>query len=106
MKIMKNNIFRKVMVISAILGLLLGGDAWGQTREIPKTVVKGSVVSSHDQPMKGIVVKSFNTSQSVVTDTQGNFEFGVTAGETDRLTVSLEGYRVATVEVVPVHHNC
>jgi len=101
MKVMKNNIFKKVMVFSAILGLLFGGDVWGQAREIPKTVVKGTVVSSQDQPLHGIVVKSFNTNQSVVTDAQGNFEIGVTAGETDRLTVSLNGYKVKVVEVTP-----
>ncbi len=101
MKVMKNNIFRKVLVISAILGLLCGGQTWGQAREIPKAIVKGSVVSSHDQPLKGIVVKSFNTSQSVVTDAQGGFEIGVTAEEPDRLTISIDGFKVRVVDVAP-----
>ena len=98
---MKNNILRKVLVISAMLALLFGNDARGQAREIPKTIVKGSVVSALDQPLKGIVVKSFNTSLSTVTDAQGNFEIGVTTGETDRLSVSLDGYKVKIVEVAP-----
>ena len=98
---MKNNILRKVMVVSAILGLLFGGDAWGQAREIPKTIVKGSVVSSQDQPLKGIVVKSFSTNLSTVTDAQGNFEIGVNANETDRLAISVYGYKVKVVEVAP-----
>ena len=89
------------MVISAMLVLLFGNDARGQAREIPKTIVKGSVVSTLDQPLKGIIVKSFNTSLSTVTDAQGNFEIGVTAGEPDRLAVSLDGYKVKVVEVAP-----
>jgi TonB-linked SusC/RagA family outer membrane protein len=99
MKVMKNNILRTVMVISALLALFLGSNAFGQAREIPKTTVKGSVVNSQDQPMKGIVVKSFNTSQSTVTDAAGNFEIAVTSNETDRLAISLAGYKVKVVEV-------
>ncbi|TNF38628.1 MAG: SusC/RagA family TonB-linked outer membrane protein [Bacteroidetes bacterium] len=98
---MKNNILKKVLVVSALLVFIASGSVYGQAREIPKTTVKGSVVTSQDQPLKGIVVKSFNTNQTAVTDALGNFEIAVTSGETDRLSVSLEGYKVRVVEVNP-----
>ena len=98
---MKNNILKKVLVVSALLVFIASGSVFGQAREIPKTTVKGSVVTSQDQPLKGIVVKSFNTNQTAVTDALGNFEIAVTSGETDRLSVSLEGYKVRVVEVNP-----
>ena len=98
---MKNNILRKVLVVSALLIFIASGSLFGQAREIPKTTVKGSVVTSEVQPLKGIVVKSFNTNQSVVTDALGNFEIAVTSGETDRLSVSYEGYKIKVVEVAP-----
>jgi TonB-linked SusC/RagA family outer membrane protein len=101
MKVMKNNIFKKVLVVTAMLMLLLGSSAFGQAREIPKTTVKGSVVTSLDQPVKGIVVKSFNTNQSAVTDALGNFEIAVTAADADRLSIDLKGYKVSVVEVAP-----
>jgi len=101
MKVMKNNILRKVLVISAMLALLFGSNAYGQAGEIPKTTVKGSVTDSHGQPLSGIVVKSFNTNLSTVTDALGNFEIDVTSGETDRLAVSHEGYMVKVIEVAP-----
>ena len=98
---MKNNILRKILVLSAMLLFIASGIAPGQPGEIPKNTVKGSVVTSQDQPLKGIVVKSFNTNQSAVTDAMGSFEIAVTTGEPDRLTVSLEGYRIKVVEVTP-----
>ncbi len=98
---MKNNILRKVLVVSALLVLMTVSSAFGQAREIPKTTVKGSVVTSQGQPLKGIVVKSFNTNQSAVTDALGNFEIAVVSGETGRLSVSYEGFKVRVVEVAP-----
>lgn len=89
------------MVISSMLAFLIGGNAYGQAGEMPETMVKGSVVNSQDQPMKGIVVKSFNSNRSTVTDATGHFEIGVTSAGTDRLTISLEGYKVKIVEVAP-----
>ncbi len=98
---MKNNIFRKSLIISALLMLIAGSTLSGQKREVPTTTVKGSVVTIDDRPVKGIVVKSFNTSQSVVTDALGNYEITVTAAETDRISVSYDGYKSQVVEVVP-----
>ena len=103
---MKNNILRKVLVVSALLIFIASGSLFGQAREIPKTTVKGSVVTSEVQPLKGIVVKSFNTNQSVVTDALGNFEIAVTSGETDRLSVSYEGYKIKVVEVEIGRASC
>jgi len=101
MKNMKNNIFRTVLVISALLVLFTCRDTYAQAKEIPAATIKGSVITSQEQPLQGIVVKSFNMNKAAITDTQGNFTIETTANVIDHLTISLEGYKVTQVEITP-----
>lgn len=100
MKNMKNKIFRTVLMFCALFSILASGTAYPQERQISTVTVRGQVITDDAQPVQGVVVKAFNTSKVAFTDAQGNFSVAVTSGQTDRLSVSLDGYftRIVTVE--------
>ncbi|HDJ33749.1 MAG TPA: SusC/RagA family TonB-linked outer membrane protein [Bacteroidetes bacterium] len=93
------NIIKNLLIFMVLLAMQGFGSLNAQ--EALTTTVTGRVVDESGQPLPGVVVKSFNLKNTVLTDAAGEFSIQATAAETDHIVVSETGYNLLVYSVIP-----
>lgn len=94
---MKRQTIWKMRLLTALLAVFVLAPVWAQNSGI----ISGKVVDESGEPLAGAVVMINGDSSSAVgTDIDGKFSIAATSGK-NVLTVSMIGFRTASVDAVP-----
>lgn len=95
---MKRQTIWKMRLLTALLAVLVLAPVWAQNSG---RIISGKVVDESGEPLAGAVVMINGDSSSAVgTDIDGKFSIAATSGK-NVLTVSMIGFRTASVDAVP-----
>ena len=95
---MKRQTIWKMRLLTALLAVFVLAPVWAQNSG---RIISGKVVDESGEPLAGAVVMINGDSSSAVgTDTDGKFSIAATSGK-NVLTVSMIGFRTASVDAVP-----
>lgn len=95
---MKRQTIWKMRLLTALLAVFVLAPVWAQNSG---RIISGKVVDESGEPLAGAVVMINGDSSSAVgTDIDGKFSIAATSGK-NVLTVSMIGFRTASVEAVP-----
>lgn len=97
---MKRQTIWKMRLLTALLAVFVLAPVWAQNSG---RIISGKVVDESGEPLAGAVVMINGDSSSAVgTDIDGKFSIAATSGK-NVLTVSMIGFRTASVDAVPGH---
>lgn len=95
---MKRQTIWKMRLLTALLAVFVLAPVWAQNSG---RIISGKVVDESGEPLAGAVVMINGDSSSAVgTDIDGKFSIAATSGK-NVLTVSMIGFRAASVDAVP-----
>lgn len=95
---MKRQTIWKMRLLTALLAVFVLAPVWAQNSG---RIISGKVVDESGEPLAGAVVMINGDSSSAVgTDIDGKFSIAATSGK-NVLTVSMIGFRTASVDAVP-----
>lgn len=95
---MKRQTIWKMRLLTALLAVFVLAPVWAQNSG---RIISGKVVDESGEPLPGAVVMINGDSSSAVgTDVDGKFSIAATSGK-NVLTVSMIGFRTASVDAVP-----
>lgn len=95
---MKRQTIWKIRLLTALLAVFVLAPVWAQNSG---RIISGKVVDESGEPLAGAVVMINGDSSSAVgTDIDGKFSIAATSGK-NVLTVSMIGFRTASVDAVP-----
>lgn len=95
---MKRQTIWKMRLLTALLAVFVLAPVWAQNSG---RIISGKVVDESGEPLAGAVVMINGDSSSAVgTDIDGKFSIAATSGK-NMLTVSMIGFRTASVDAVP-----
>lgn len=95
---MKRQTIWKMRLLTALLAVLVLAPVWAQNSG---RIISGKVVDESGEPLAGaIVMINGDSSSAVGTDIDGKFSIAATSGK-NVLTVSMIGFRTASVDAVP-----
>ena len=95
---MKRQTIWKMRLLTALLAVFVLAPVWSQNSG---RIISGKVVDESGEPLAGAVVMINGDSSSAVgTDIDGKFSIAATSGK-NVLTVSMIGFRTASVDAVP-----
>lgn len=95
---MKRQTIWKMRLLTALLAVFVLAPVWAQNSG---RIISGKVVDESGEPLTGAVVMINGDSSSAVgTDIDGKFSIAATSGK-NVLTVSMIGFRTASVDAVP-----
>lgn len=95
---MKRQTIWKMRLLTALLAVFVLAPVWAQNSG---RIISGKVVDESGEPLAGAVVMINEDSSSAVgTDIDGKFSIAATSGK-NVLTVSMIGFRTASVDAVP-----
>lgn len=95
---MKRQTIWKMRLLAALLAVFVLAPVWAQNSG---RIISGKVVDESGEPLAGAVVMINGDSSSAVgTDIDGKFSIAATSGK-NVLTVSMIGFRTASVDAVP-----
>lgn len=95
---MKRQTIWKMRLLTALLAVFVLAPVWAQNSG---RIISGKVVDESGEPLAGAVVMiNGDSSSAVVTDIDGKFSIAATSGK-NVLTVSMIGFRTASVDAVP-----
>ena len=95
---MKRQTIWKMRLLTALLAVFVLAPVWAQNSG---RIISGKVVDESGEPLAGaIVMINGDSSSAVGTDIDGKFSIAATSGK-NVLTVSMIGFRTASVDVVP-----
>lgn len=95
---MKQQTIWKMRLLTALLAVFVLAPVWAQNSG---RIISGKVVDESGEPLAGAVVMINGDSSSAVgTDIDGKFSIAATSGK-NVLTVSMIGFRTASVDAVP-----
>lgn len=95
---MKRQTIWKMRLLTALLAVFVLAPVWAQNNG---RIISGKVVDESGEPLAGAVVMINGDSSSAVgTDIDGKFSIAATSGK-NVLTVSMIGFRTASVDAVP-----
>lgn len=95
---MKRQTIWKMRLLTALLAVFVLAPVWAQNSG---RIISGKVVDESGEPLAGaIVMINGDSSSAVGTDIDGKFSIAATSGK-NVLTVSMIGFRTASVDAVP-----
>lgn len=95
---MKRQTIWKMRLLTALLAVFVLAPVWAQNSG---RIISGKVVDESSEPLAGaIVMINGDSSSAVGTDIDGKFSIAATSGK-NVLTVSMIGFRTASVDAVP-----
>ena len=95
---MKRQTIWKMRLLTALLAVFVLAPVWAQNSG---RIISGKVVDESGEPLAGaVVVINGDSSSAVGTDIDGKFSIAATSGK-NVLTVSMIGFRTASVDAVP-----
>lgn len=95
---MKRQTIWKMRLLTALLAVFVLAPVWAQNSG---RIISGKVVDESGEPLAGaIVMINGDSSSAVGTDIDGKFSIAATSGK-NMLTVSMIGFRTASVDAVP-----